>query len=143
MDLHGRIAVRALCFVLALCGNCVMVSAVSGAPPLPQTGLASVYSEQLNGKSTASGERYDSGALTAAHMSLPLGAQIRVTRLDNGKSVRVRINDRGPHVPGRIIDLSRSAATALGIRSGVALVKLEALGASALEAGASLGHRPP
>jgi rare lipoprotein A len=98
---------------------------VSAAALGPQTGVASVYSDDLNGRSTASGERYDSGALTAAHRSLPLGADVKVTRLDNGKSVRVRINDRGPNVPGRIIDLSRRAATALGLRSGVTRVRLD------------------
>jgi rare lipoprotein A len=89
--------------------------------------LASVYSEQLNGKKTASGERYDSSALTAAHRTLPLGAEIRVTNLDNGRSVRVRVNDRGPHVQGRIVDLSSRAAAALGIGTGVARVRLEIL----------------
>jgi rare lipoprotein A len=95
------------------------------ATPPPQSGLASVYSDELDGRSTASGERYDARALTAAHKSLPLGAEVKVTRLDNGKSVRVRINDRGPNVDNRIIDLSRRAATELGLRSGVTRVRLE------------------
>jgi rare lipoprotein A len=101
--------------------------AAGAAPPPPQTGVASIYSEDLNGKSTASGERYDSHGLTAAHRTLPLGAEVRVTRIDNGRSVRVRINDRGPNVPDRIIDLSADAANVLGMRSGVARVKLEVL----------------
>ena len=105
-----------------------VIACVSAAPSPPaQKGLASVYSEQLNGKKTASGERYDSSALTAAHRTLPLGAEIRVTNLDNGRSVRVRVNDRGPHVQGRIVDLSSRAAAALGMRTGVARVRLEIL----------------
>jgi len=99
----------------------------AAASPPAQKGLASVYSEQLNGKKTASGERYDSSGLTAAHRTLPLGAEIRITNLDNGRSVRVRVNDRGPHVQGRIVDLSSRAAAALGIRAGVARVRLEIL----------------
>jgi rare lipoprotein A len=106
-----------------------MMAAIACAAQLPpaQQGLASVYSEEFQGKRTASGERYDRGALTAAHRTLPLGAELEVTNLDNGKSVRVRVNDRGPHVQARIIDLSARAAAALGMRSGVARVKLEIL----------------
>jgi rare lipoprotein A len=113
---------------LAVAGFLSLPAFGSGAPlPPPEAGLASVYSEDLNGKSTASGERYDSNALTAAHRTLPLGSEVKVTRVDNGKSVRVRINDRGPQVRDRIIDLSRGAAVALGMRSGVTRVKLEVL----------------
>jgi rare lipoprotein A len=123
----------AITFACGLRGSvaCAMLAALACVPgiadsaPAPQTGLASVYSDELDGRSTASGERYDARALTAAHKSLPLGAEVRVTRLDNGKSVRVRINDRGPNVDNRIIDLSRGAATALGLRSGVTRVRLE------------------
>ena len=87
--------------------------------------MASVYSNELNGKRTASGERYDGTRLTAAHRTLPLETTVKVTNLGNGKSVRVRINDRGPHVRGRIIDLSSAAAAALGFRTGVARVRIE------------------
>ena len=119
-------------WLAAPCGSCAAIAigaAVASGAPLPtvQKGLASVYSEHLNGKKTASGERYDSAGLTAAHRTLPLGAEIRVTNLDNGKSVRVRINDRGPHVQDRIVDLSSGAAAALGVRNGVARVRLEIL----------------
>ena len=114
-------------WLAALCGCLIGAIASGAALPPAQRGLASVYSEYLNGKRTASGERYDSGNLTAAHRTLPLGAEIRVTNLDNGKSVRVRINDRGPHVQGRIVDLSSGAAAALGVRNGVARVRLEIL----------------
>jgi rare lipoprotein A len=114
--------------LVSVFGSCA-VCAIACAAPLPpaQTGLASIYSDQLQGKRTASGERYDRGALTAAHRTLPLGAEVRVTNLHNGKSLRVRVNDRGPHVRARIIDLSSRAAAALGMRSGVARVKLEVL----------------
>jgi rare lipoprotein A len=112
----------------ALCCGVIAAVASGAALPTAQKGLASVYSEHLNGKRTASGERYDSGGLTAAHRTLPLGAEVRVTNLDNGKSVRVRVNDRGPHMQGRIVDLSSRAAAALGMRSGVARVKVEVLG---------------
>lgn len=117
------------CVRLAAICMCVIANFANGASlPTVQEGLASVYSQQFNGKSTASGERYDSNALTAAHRTLPMGTEIRVTNLGNGKSVRVRINDRGPHHQGRIIDLSSSAAAALGLRTGVARVRIEILG---------------
>lgn len=128
-----RAATRGVCaWLAAFCSSCAAVAigaAVASGAPLPtvQKGLASVYSEHLNGEKTASGERYDSAGLTAAHRTLPLGAEIRVTNLDNGKSVRVRINDRGPHVQSRIVDLSSAAAAALGVRNGVARVRLEIL----------------
>ena len=112
----------------ALLASGVIAGIASAAPSPPaQKGLASVYSDHLNGKKTASGERYDSSGLTAAHRTLPLGAEIRVTNLANGRSVQVRINDRGPHVQGRIVDLSSRAAAALGMRTGVARVRLEIL----------------
>jgi rare lipoprotein A len=129
VNLNNTAAVLAVCVWLGgVCGSCAIADVAGGAPlPPAQSGLASVYGEHLNGKRTASGEHYDSGGLTAAHRTLPLGAEVRVTSLDNGKSVRVRVNDRGPHNQGRIIDLSSRAAAALGMRSGVARVKLEIL----------------
>src|SRR5215472_7915069 len=88
------------------------------APRGGQTGEASWYGERHHGLTTASGEIYDMNQLTAAHPSLPLGSKVLVTNLKNGKSVEVRINDRGPHVDGRIIDLSYAAAKKLGAVSG-------------------------
>lgn len=99
--------------------------AVRGA----QTGLASWYGEAFHGRPTASGEIFDQNALTAAHRALPLRSLARVTRLDTGESVLVRINDRSPFIEGRIIDLSRAAAEALGfIEDGLVEVRVEALG---------------
>jgi rare lipoprotein A len=86
-----------------------------------ETGFASTYSLRHVGKATASGERLQHGALTAAHRRLPFGSTVRVTHRRNGRSVTVRINDRGPFVRGRIIDLSPAAARALGF-AGVAPV---------------------
>jgi len=93
-----------------------------------QKGIASYYSDALHGRKTASGEVYNKRILSAAHKSLPLGTKVRVTKVSNGKSVVVRVNDRGPFVKGRIIDLSRRAARNLGIiNSGVAKVQVEVL----------------
>jgi rare lipoprotein A len=96
--------------------------------PEGQTGKASWYGDAHHGKKTASGERYDMTELTAAHRSLPLGTRVRVTNVDNNRSVVVRINDRGPFVRGRIIDLSRAAARELGpLGAGLFSVRLEVL----------------
>jgi rare lipoprotein A len=91
-------------------------------------GKASYYGDRHHGRKTASGERFDQHALTAAHRSLPFGSQVRVTNLGNGKSVVVRINDRGPYAKGRIIDLSKKAAERLDmLRAGVVPVRVEQL----------------
>ena len=81
----------------------------------PQEGVASWYGDEFNGKKTASGERFDENALTAAHLHLPFGTKVRVTNLKNGRSVEVRINDRGPWGGHGIIDLSKAAARALSM----------------------------
>lgn len=91
-----------------------------------EVGLASWYGPGFHGRRTASGEPYDMRALTAAHPAHPFGTRVRVTNLANGRRVVVRINDRGPFVGGRVIDLSRAAASALGIIGpGVARVRVE------------------
>ena len=91
-------------------------------------GLASYYGDKFNGNPTASGEIFDQSDYTAAHISLPFGTKIKVTNLDNNRSVVVRINDRGPFVTGRILDLSKAAAEKLDmIRSGVVSVEVEVL----------------
>ena len=91
-----------------------------------QVGTASWYGEQFQGKQTASGEPFDMRDFTAAHPRLALGTLVKVTNLRNGKAVVVRINDRGPVVDGRIIDLSRNAASALGFKErGLQTVRLD------------------
>jgi rare lipoprotein A len=93
-----------------------------------QVGMASFYAHAHHGRRTASGERYDMHALTAAHRSLPFGTDLRVTNLANGRSVVVRVNDRGPYRKGRVVDVSLAAAKKLGlVKRGVARVKVEVL----------------
>ena len=94
----------------------------------PKQGLGSYYGDAHQGKPTASGAPFNQRALTAAHRSLPFGSRVRVTNLNNGKSVVVRINDRGPFVRGRIIDLSKAAAQRIGmLADGVVPVRIELL----------------
>ena len=91
--------------------------------PTPSRGIASYYTKD---QETASGEEFDTHELTAAHPSLPFGTRLRVTNVSTGKSVTVRVNDRGPYVPGRIVDVSYSAAEALGmVDDGTAKVKVD------------------
>jgi len=115
----------------------IEVGVIRSAPPIapashqPREGevvTASWYGSEFAGRRTANGERFDPNRMTAASKTLPLGSIVRVTNPHNGKSVDVRINDRGPYVGGRSIDLSRAAARKLGmIHSGVAHVKVERL----------------
>jgi rare lipoprotein A len=99
-----------------------------------ERGVASWYGKKFHGRKTSSGERYDMYAMTAAHKSLPLPTIARVTNLNNGRSIVVRINDRGPFVDNRIIDLSYSAAIELDMtREGTALVEVEALTAASTQ----------
>jgi rare lipoprotein A len=95
-----------------------------------QTGKASFYADKFEGRPTASGEKYRHNKLTAAHKSLPFGTKVKVTNLANNQTVEVVINDRGPYVEGRVIDLSKSAAETLGfVNMGLADVKVEVLDA--------------
>jgi len=93
-----------------------------------EQGIASWYGEELAGQPTASGEPFDPYAMTAAHRSLPLGTRVEVENLENGRSVIVRVNDRGPFVDDRVIDLALAAAQALGFASqGTARVEVRSL----------------
>lgn len=106
----------------------VEIVEVPSPPEFLGPGEASYYNDALSGHPTASGEPYDPTALTAAHRTLPLGTRVRITNLRNGNTVDVRINDRGPFVAGRIIDLSRAAARHLGmVRRGIADIHLHLL----------------
>ena len=101
---------------------------VAAAPSGVQHGKASWYGGKFHGGPTASGETYNKRSMTAAHRSLPFGTRVRVTNLRNGRSVIVRINNRGPYSKGRIIDLSEAAAEQLNmIEAGVVPVKVERL----------------
>jgi rare lipoprotein A len=93
-----------------------------------QVGRASWYGPYHHGRKTANGEIFNMNALTAAHRTLPLGTRVKVTNLENGRAVVVRLNDRGPYIDGRIIDLSRKAAEVLGMaEKGLAQVSVEVL----------------
>ena len=98
-------------------------------PSFTQEGLASWYGQGWNGRRTASGEKFDMHAMTAAHRTLPLGTVVQVTNLENGRTAKVRINDRGPNLPEnrrRVLDLSARAASALGMtKEGVVMVRIE------------------
>jgi len=109
-----------------------------------ETGIASWYGPDFYGKSTANGEMYDGNALTAAHKTLPMPVNVRVTNLDNGKSLVVRVNDRGPYARGRIIDLSRHAAELLDVvQTGTARVRVTYLGRANLNGAPAPSDTPP
>ena len=109
-----------------------------------EEGLASWYGGKFQGRRTASGETFDTYQFTAAHPSLPFGTLVKVTNLENGKSTTVRINDRGPFVPGRIIDLSMAAASAIGLAGkGVAPVRIEPVAADTAAPGSQPAAAPP
>src|SRR3954463_10707083 len=118
-------ALTALAITAVVLGSVLGVSSTADANSI-QTGAASWYGPGFHGKRTASGERFNTNDLTAAHKTLPFGSRVRVTNERTGKSVVVRINDRGPYAHGRVIDLSKAAAEAVGI-SGVGRVTLAAL----------------
>jgi rare lipoprotein A len=113
--LNRRLYVLAALLIVAGCTTREPVPP-SEKPVFRETGVASWYGADHQGAETASGERYDMKAMTAAHPTLPLQTVARVTALDTGRSAKVRINDRGPHTKGRVIDLSSAAASAIGAR---------------------------
>ena len=126
--MNVRVPIALAVASLAALSACATTHPTAGHPA-PEVGIASYYSQTLHGRRTASGERYDMRALTAAHPTLPFGSRVRVTNLANGRSVVVRINDRGPYVEERVIDLSYAAARELRfIGQGTTRVRLEVLG---------------
>jgi rare lipoprotein A len=125
------------------------VSLPPPAPPAPeqpfftQVGTASWYGAFHHGRKTASGERFDMNDLTAAHRAVKLGTVLRVTNLDNGRTATVRVNDRGPYVNNRIVDLSAAAARELGMKQdGVARVRIEAFVADQPAGGPTVAVAP-
>ncbi|MDX2169111.1 MAG: septal ring lytic transglycosylase RlpA family protein [Deltaproteobacteria bacterium] len=135
----GAVAATGLALALAGCGFFAKKPApIAAEPGATQTGVASWYGPGFHGRRTANGEIYDQYQLTAAHRTLPHGTRVEVTNLSNGRAVRVRINDRGPYVDDRVIDLSYTAAQRLGmIGPGTAPVRIEVLPAGAM------GEAPP
>lgn len=122
---YGLVMVGVASFFLGLFLSPNYANARSNSP-MVQEGTASWYGGKFHGRKTASGERFNTYDLTAAHRTLPMNTLVKVTNLSNGKSVVVRINDRGPYVGKRVIDLSYSAANELGfVKRGVAKVRLE------------------
>ena len=106
----------------------VSYSPVSAKAKFASAGVASYYGSGFHGRRTANGERFDMHAMTAAHRTLPFGTKVKVTNLSNGKSTIVRVNDRGPYVGNRVIDLSVAAAKEIGsTHSGTARVNLEVI----------------
>jgi rare lipoprotein A len=143
MSVFRCLPMSALAAVSFLFSSCQSFQSVSQAKPAPtavpatpaaktsssvvaqQTGIASIYTDYR----TASGEPYRAGAMAAAHKTWPLGSRVRVVNLRNGQSTTVRINDRGPYIKGRIIDLTPAAATRIGLskRQGIVPVRIERL----------------
>ncbi len=131
--MHVQLTSRLFCALLvvsiATCGSAPRVepSMVPG-PVTVTTGTASWYGPGFDGKTTASGEKFNQNNLTAAHRTLPFGTIVRVKCLKNGRTVDVRINDRGPFTQGRIIDLSKAAAAQIGlIERGIGPVEIRVL----------------
>ena len=113
--------------MLGLAG-CATLGARSRSSDSAEVGTASFYARKFHGRTTASGVRYDPAKMMAAHRTLPFGTRVRVTNLENHRSVVVTVVDRGPYRRGRVIDLSRGAARELGfVRDGLATVRLEVL----------------
>lgn len=132
----GRRAGTAAAFAVVLaasgCGREGPATSPEGGAPRPwrtETGVASWYGPNFHGRMTASGERYNMFEYTAAHRTLPFGTKLRVKNLENGKVVSVRVNDRGPFMKRRILDVSYAAARDLGMtRHGTARVRIEVVG---------------
>ncbi len=126
---HRRAANATRIGVLLTCA--LLIVGCAGLQPSRdgETGVASYYGDRFRGRATASGEKFDPDKLTAAHPSHPFGTRVRVTNLKNGRSVVVRINDRGPYKPGRIIDLSTRAAKEIGLLTdGITKVLVQVVG---------------
>ena len=121
-------------YFLTLCTILLSMEVASAQEAFVQEGVASYYGHEFNGRRTSSGERYSKHKLTAAHPTLAFGTSVKVTNVDNGKSVVVKINDRGPSTKKRIIDVSFAAAKKLGmLSSGTANVRIESISITSTE----------
>ncbi|HYF22809.1 MAG TPA: septal ring lytic transglycosylase RlpA family protein [Caulobacteraceae bacterium] len=124
----GRLSILCAILTLALASGFASQAAAQ-SKPFAKTGAASWYGQAFQGRKTASGERFDMREMTAAHRTLPFGTRLEVTNLANGRTVVVRVNDRGPFSGGRILDLSHAAAEKLGfVDQGAAKVAVRLLG---------------
>jgi rare lipoprotein A len=123
--IYSLVKIYLTLYCAAVLSACATSPPLRPGPDFEQVGTASFYAKKLHGRRTASGEHYNPSAMTAAHPSLPFGTIVMVKNTQNNRSVNVRINDRGPHSYGRIIDLSYAAAKKLGmINTGIAHVRI-------------------
>ena len=128
MKFLPKAALAAVLFAGTMAGGFSAVPTAASAGSKNISGAASYYGKRFHGRRTANGESFNMNSMTAAHKTLPFGTKVKVTNRSNGKSVVVRINDRGPYVGGRVIDLSRAAAARIGmIHSGTARVSIAVL----------------
>ncbi|MCK5933096.1 rare lipoprotein A [Fulvimarina manganoxydans] len=128
MKFTAKAVLTAAVLAFASAGATVATTEVVYAGSKASAGTASYYGKRFHGRTTANGERFNMNAMTAAHKSLPFGTKVKVTNRNNGKSVVVRINDRGPYHGNRVIDLSRGAAAKIGmLNSGTARVSIQVL----------------
>ena len=128
MKFTAKAVLTAAVLAFASAGANVATTEVVYAGSKASAGTASYYGKRFHGRTTANGERFNMNAMTAAHKSLPFGTKVKVTNRNNGKSVVVRINDRGPYHGNRVIDLSRGAAAKIGmLNSGTARVSIQVL----------------
>ncbi|MEN3794494.1 septal ring lytic transglycosylase RlpA family protein [Fulvimarina sp. MAC3] len=126
MKITAKTVLAAAVLAFASAGSTVAMTETATAASAG--GHASYYGKRFHGRTTANGEKFNMNAMTAAHKTLPFGTKVKVTNRNNGKSVVVRINDRGPYVGGRVIDLSRGAAAKIGmLNSGTANVSIDIL----------------
>lgn len=127
MKLTAKTVLAAAVLAFASAGSTVAMTDTAVAASAGG-GHASYYGKRFHGRTTANGEKFNMNAMTAAHKTLPFGTKVKVTNRNNGKSVVVRINDRGPYIGGRVIDLSRGAAAKIGmLNSGTANVSIDIL----------------
>ncbi|MDY8110506.1 septal ring lytic transglycosylase RlpA family protein [Fulvimarina sp. 2208YS6-2-32] len=127
MKLSAKTVFTAAVLAFASAGTTVATTDIVSAASA-SGGHASYYGKRFHGRTTANGETFNMNAMTAAHKTLPFGTKVKVTNRNNGKSVVVRINDRGPFIRGRVIDLSQGAASKIGmVKSGTANVKIDIL----------------